>query len=50
MKLQASILASVLAICLQVNLFAQETKKLYNPEADAKTDIANAIVTAKKRS
>jgi thioredoxin-related protein len=36
---------------LSLGFNAQEnssTKKLYNPEADAKTDISNTIITAKK--
>ena len=50
MKTQ-TILILLISYFLSSGLNAQEntyTKKLYNPEANAKTDIANAIATAKK--
>jgi thioredoxin-related protein len=54
MKLIPSLFALVIFLILCLGLNAQDNpsdiKKLYNPNADAKTDITNAIAIAKKEN
>jgi thioredoxin-related protein len=54
MKLKTTFLTLVVACSFSMGLIAQDnsmsTKKLYNPDADGKTDISNAIATAKKEN
>lgn len=54
MKLKTNFLTFVAACSLSMGIIAQENSKsakiLYNPDADAKTDISNAIASAKKRT
>jgi thioredoxin-related protein len=53
MKLSPTLFVLLIAFSLSLGLYAQEnssTKKLYNPNADAITDITNAIAIAKKEN
>ena len=54
MKLKTTFLTLVVACSFSMGLIAQDnsmsTKKLYNPDADGKTDISNAIASAKKEN
>ena len=54
MKLKTNFLTFVAACSLSMGIIAQENSKsakiLYNPDVDAKTDISNAIASAKKEN
>ena len=53
MKLSPTLFVLLITLSLSLGLIAQEntpTKELYNPNADAKTDITNAIAIAKKEN